>query len=142
MAAWNSFSAGVVSGTVIWVRSMLESSVVNESRVVDVVVDVGVVVVRLGVEFLLANDDFDDDDDDDSMENLNDDNLGDMKVVRGCNGFGNDVVRALHLLIHRVLVDRNAKRNIALSKDVVMFVVACLFYSARERDCLMHFCVV
>lgn len=65
MAAWNSFSAGVVSGTVIWVRSMLESSVVNESRVVDVVVDVGVVVVRLGVEFLLANDDFDDDDDDD-----------------------------------------------------------------------------
>lgn len=130
MAAWNSFSAGVGVGTVIWVRSM-ESSVVNDSRVVDVVVDV--VVVRGGVEFFLANDD--DVDGGDSTENLNDDNLGDMKVVCGrSGGFGNDdVVRALHLLIHRVVVvvDRNAKRNIALSKDVAMFVVACSYTSTR-----------
>ena len=85
--AKNSFSAAVVSGTSIWDRSM-DSSIVTERR-----------VVVCGRYWPTTNDDG-------VKGNLDDDNFGDVKD----GGLGNDM-RALHLVIQRVVVDRKAKRN-------------------------------
>jgi len=66
--------------------------------------------------------------DDGVKGNLDDDNVGDVKVC----GLGNDM-RALHLVIHMVVVDRKAKRNNVPSRAAVMFACDMLYVSTIVR---------